>query len=332
MKFWMTLSLALLTAAAAGAAKTPKWVNGADPAYPEAQYVVGVGIGGDLDGARANARAEIARTFQARVQQTLTDTQTETSASKGRRQGPALGTQKSEMVTRVATDTLLEGVTVKETWFDKKKKKHYALAALDKRAAVRALTQDIVDKEEGISTRLAQAEDADAPLSEARALGQALIVARERDALAARRRVVDAAPMPELAGETSTAQIDGRLAKILSKVEFFVDAGGGRLQKAVAGRVAELGFKVSANPKAPLSVKCAMTIEPFDRGHAQWKFYRWEGAVELMESGRAVASSTPSGEDGHLMEKTAETKARESGEAAMAQETQDLISRYVFGE
>lgn len=322
----------LLLAGTSWAAKVPKWVSSADPAYPDAQYVVGVGIASDLDGARANARAEISRTFQARVQQTMTDTQTESSAARGRRRGPVDSAQKSEMTTRVATDTLLEGAVVKETWFDKKKNKHYALAVLDKRAAVRALSQQIVDKEETIAARLAQAEDADATLSQARALGQALAVAQERDALVARRRIVDAAPIPDLAGETSTAQIDGRLSKLLSKVAFRVEAESDKLKKAVAGQVADLGFKVVDDAKAPLSIKCSLAVTPFDRGHPQWKFYHWEGDVELMEGGRTAASSAPSGEDGALMEKTAETKARASGEAGVAQEARDMISRYVFGE
>jgi hypothetical protein len=330
------LAFALLASALPGwAAKPPRWISGADPAYPDGTFIVGVGIGGDLDGARANARAEISRAFQARVQQTVTDTQTETSASVGRRHGPAAGTQKSEMTTQVATDSLLEGVQIKETWFDKKKKKYYALAALDKRAARMALTQQIVDKEEGIGTRLAQEEDAETELSRAKALGQALTLAQERDALVARRRVVDPAPIPDMAGETSTAKIDGALAKILSGITFHVKADGGeksRLKQAVEGRIAGMGFKLTDREDAPLVVTCTMTVEPFDRGHPQWKFYRWSGVVEMFENGKTVASSTPSGEEGHLTEKTAETKARDAGEEGMAAEAQKLISQYVFGE
>lgn len=326
---------AVLIAGSAWAARAPKWVSGADPAYPETAYVIGVGIGDDLEGARANGRAEISRAFHARVQQTVVETQTESSASLGSRRGPAAGTQTSAMTTQVTTESLLEGVQIKETWIDTKKKKHYALALLDRRATTRALSHDITEKEEAIAARLAEAEDAETPLSRARALGRALVPARQRDALVLRRRVVDTNPAPDLPGETSTAQIDGKLSKILSGVQFRVETADGaasRLHKAVAGRVAELGFKVTDVPKAPLAVKCSLAVTPFDRGHPQWKFYHWEGTVELMEGANIIASSTPSGEDGHLMEKTAETKARASGEEGIAQEAQKLISQYVFGE
>jgi hypothetical protein len=328
-------SLGLALAGSAWAVKPPKWISGADPAYPETAFVIGVGVGNDLDDARANARAEISRTFQARVQQTMTDTQTESSESLGSRHGPAAGTQKSEMTTKVATETLLEGAQIKETWFDKKKKKHYALAALDKRAARQALSAQITEKEETINTRLNQAEDADAPLSKARALAQALNAARERDVLVARRRLVDMAAIPDLPGETSTAQNDRKLGAALSKIQFRLDAETGpksRLKQAVAARISELGFKLTDDAKTPLVLKCALDVQPFDRGHPQWKFYHWEATVELTEDGKTAASATPSGEEGHLIESTAQTKAREAGEQGVALEAQKLISQYVFGE
>lgn len=336
MKRLVVLSLLFsITGGSVLAARAPKWIKGSDPQYPDQTYMIGVGIGSDLDGARANARAEISRSFQANVQQTLTDTQTESSASVGRRRGPATGTQKSEMTTQVMTASLLEGAQIKETYYDKKKKKHYALAVLDKRAMRQSLSLQITEKEEEIATRLTQAEDAESPLSQARALGQALRIAQERDDLAARRRIVDPAPIPSLAGETSTAKIDGDLAKILNKVTFQVQAEGGaksRLKQAVSGRVAELGFKLTEDNSAPLVLKCALEVEPFDRGNPKWKFYHWNATVELFEGGKTVASSTPSGEEGHLMEKTAEVKARDAGEEGVALAAQKLISEYVFGE
>jgi hypothetical protein len=198
-----------------------------------------------------------------------------------------------------------------------------------------ALSNQITEKEEGISTRLNQAEDSRTPLTQARALGQALKLSQERDSLVTRRRVVDPAPVADLAGETSTAKIDGKLTQVLSKIEFAVNADGGansRLQQAVVGKVAVLGFKVTDDPKAPLLLKCKMDVQPFDRGHPQWKFYHWNSTVELFDGGKTVASSTPSGEEGHLTEKTAEAKARDAGEAGTALEAQKLISQYVFGE
>jgi len=51
-----------------------------------------------------------------------------------------------------------------------------------------------------------------------------------------------------------------------------------------------MGFQVSslipANLPADnlvLVVKYQLTLTPFDRGNPQWKFYRWQGTVEISE-------------------------------------------------
>jgi hypothetical protein len=149
----------------------------------------------------------------------------------------------------------------------------------------------------------------------------------------ARRRVVDTASIPDLANGNSTAEIDGKLRKVLSKIEFSVQAKGpedSKLKEAVAGRITELGFKVVK--AAPLVVQCALDVAPFDRGNPQWKFYHWEGSVELLDGGKTAASATPSGDESHLMDNTARHKARAAGEQGEALEAQKLISQYVFGE
>jgi hypothetical protein len=143
---WILLLIACVPAF--GAPKPPAWISGRDPAYPEAKYLLGVGLGKDLDGARANARAEIARVFQSRVEQVLTDVQTERSTSKNARRGASRGTQSSELKTTVSTDDFMEGVKIVHTWNDRKSKQVYALAILDKAAERRTLSGKILEQEE----------------------------------------------------------------------------------------------------------------------------------------------------------------------------------------
>src|SRR5262245_6981265 len=219
MKFLRPLAVLLIFLAAgpACAARSPAWTKGSDPKFPESKYMVGVGIGPNIESARANARAEIARVFQARVQQTVTDVQSETSQSLGKRRGPAAGQQSSTTNTQVSTEALLEGVVIKETWFDKKAKNHYALAVLDKTAVQRSLTTRIVPLEEPISQRRAEAAQSQDPLVKARALSQARMAAVERDTLAARRQLVDPAGMADL-GADMRPQIDKDLNAALSRI------------------------------------------------------------------------------------------------------------------
>ncbi|HMX94898.1 MAG TPA: LPP20 family lipoprotein, partial [Elusimicrobiota bacterium] len=319
----------------AAAAKIPAWVRGPDRAYPESKYVIGVGVGSDLDAARTNARAEISKTFQARIQQTMKDTQTEQSSAAGKRRGPALGTQKSELNTTVSTDNLLEGVAIKETWFDKKGKKYYALALLDKVTAQRSLSSQITDLEETINARRNEARRAATPLAKSRALAQALAVSRSRDELAARRRLVDPAGMADLNGNTSTA-LEQDLNAVIGGLRVAIDAESvkdSRLKDKITEKVTSLGFAVADGAAGALRLKATLAVEPFDRGHPQWKFYQWKGNVQLIDAdGKVLGGSTPSGQEGQLIDETARAKTTEAGEDGLAQEAGRQLSQYVFGQ
>lgn len=318
------------------APKKPAWITGPDPKYPETKYMTGVGIGADLDGARSNARAEIARTFQARVQQTLTDQQTETSTSSGKKRSAAQGTQKSLSDTTLTTDTLLEGVTVAETYYDNKSKKNYALAVLDKIAIRRTLSAQIIEKEQVIAAAKRRADEAATPLERARALSSAIEAGRERDNLSTRRRVVDPAGMAELAGG-STAELESALEKTIASIPVSVTAEGpegSKLREAAVAQINELGVSISNGNTTGLAVKSKLEIAPFERGVPEWTFFQWNGTVELtdMSSGKVVASSTKDGVEGHLTVNTAKSKTISAGETALGQEAARLINSYLFGQ
>lgn len=310
-------------------------MRGPDPAYPESKYVVGVGIGPDLDTARTNARAEISRTFQSRVQQTLKDIQTEQSAAVGAKRGPAAGTQSSELNTVLSTESLLEGVVIKETWWDKKSKKHYALAVLDKTAAQRSLTQQIMTLEETIQARSGEARKTAAPAARARLLAKALAACRERDLLSARRRLVDPAGMAALPAD-NTSSLEQSLNAALAELKVRVEAegpAGSRLKEKITAQVTAAGFAVAEAATSPLAVKATLGVAPFDRGHPQWKYYQWKGTVQLMDrEGQVLEGAAPEGQEGQLLEDTARAKATDAGEDGVAREAARLLTRHVFGE
>ena len=332
----LALAVCALSFPLVAGSKKPAWVTGPDPKYPDTKYVTGVGVGTDLDGARSNARAEIARTFQARVQQTLTDIQTESSTSSGKNRSAAQGTQKSQSDTKLTTDTLLEGVTVAETYYDKKSKKNYALAVLDKIALRRTLSTQIIEKEQALSAAKTRADSAATPLDRARALSAAMAVSRERDELSTRRRVVDPAGMAELSGG-STAELETALEKAIAAIPITVTAEGpegSKLREAVVAQINGLGVSVSNGGTTGLAVKAKLEIAPFERGVPEWTFFQWNGTVDLTDvsSGKVVASSTKDGVEGHLTVTTAKSKTIAAGESALGQEAARLISAYLFGQ
>ncbi|HNF58181.1 MAG TPA: hypothetical protein PLN89_01245, partial [Elusimicrobiota bacterium] len=82
-----------------------------------------------------------------------------------------------------------------------------------------------------------------------------------------------------------------------------------------------------------LRLKATLAVEPFDRGHPQWKFYQWKGNVQLIDAdGKVLGGSTPSGQEGQLIDETARAKTTEAGEDGLAQEAGRLLSQYVFGQ
>lgn len=333
-KFARVFALIALVVPLGAAPKKPGWITGPDPKYPDTKYMTGVGIGADLDGARSNARAEIARTFRARVQQTLTDQQTESSTSSGKKRGPAQGTQKSQMDTTLSTDTLLEGVAVAETFYDAKAKKHYALAVLDKIALRRTLTGQIVEKEQTISVERNRANESQNPLERARALSAAVAAARERDELSARRRIVDPSGMVDMP-TGSTSELETALNKTLSDIPVTVTAegpDGSKVRDVVTAQITGLGLKVSEGTKSGLAVKAKLDVSPFDRGVPEWTFFQWNGTVELVDvtTGQVVSSSTPDGVEGHLTTNTARSKTISAGDSALGQEAARLVNEYLF--
>jgi hypothetical protein len=338
------LGIGICVCSPAWAAKPPKWVNGADPAYPASTYISGVGVGKDLDSARASARAEISKVLQAKVAQTAVDTQTESSASVGDKRGVSSGTLATKTQTAVTTESLLEGVVIAQTWTDKKSGATYALALLDKSKTRQALSQQIMDLEERIAQSVNQSKVAATPVEKARSLSTAQRLAVERDILSSRRRVVDPAVIPDVGSAETSASIAASLEEALRRIQFTVDADGGedsRLGEAVTGRINDMGFKVIPAKEAAkasgvvLAIRCTLSLEPFDRGNPQWTFFMWKGTFEMAEAGaggKVLASSAPSGTDGHIKEAAARIKTRESGEAALAQEAQNQIGHYIFGE
>jgi hypothetical protein len=329
----------LLFAAASLQAARPAWVRGPDPAYPDNVYVTGVGVGDDLDGARSSARAEVSKVFQARVQQVSSDQTSESSARSG---GSAAvqSSQEASVSTRVSTDSLLEGVQIVDTWLDKKTRKHYALAVLNKVKVRASLSSQIAEQEATVNTSKTLGDAAASPIDKARAYGQALAAAEERDALAARRRVVDPVTPPEPDG-AGTSDVRRALNDALARIQFIIDASGpekSSLKEAVAAKVTGLGFRVvekAAKGGDPvLKVRCKLAVEPLDRGNPSWKFFQWKGVFELSDpsaDGKVLASSTPSGAEGHVTESAALAKAVTSGEQGVALEAEGHIRRYVYG-
>ncbi len=103
---------------------TPGWVVGRGHVkYPDAFYLTGVGFSEkNYVAANESARSELAKNLKVRVQSILRDY---SSQNKSR----------IELAIKTEVDTILEGVEIRDGWYEPKSKVYYSLAVLDRKVA-----------------------------------------------------------------------------------------------------------------------------------------------------------------------------------------------------
>jgi LPP20 lipoprotein len=172
--------LAFLVAACAGAS-APDWVSGMRAsAYPDDQYLIGVGQADSRNVAEERAYAALARIFKADIVSESKDSETYLNLE---RKG-FIQTERRlaiETLTKVTTDKLLENVRIAETWRDPKTGLYSALTVLHRSAAQSMLSRRIAELDTAIiSDERGSAATAD-KLLKLRGLRRALrnLIARE---------------------------------------------------------------------------------------------------------------------------------------------------------
>ena len=101
--------------------KPPLWVIGkGHPSFPTSRFLIGVGIS-EKNSVSANqsARSELAKSLQVKIRSVMRDISTQK-------------TTRLYQVIETQVDTILEGVDVKDGWYDPNKKFFYSLAVLDR--------------------------------------------------------------------------------------------------------------------------------------------------------------------------------------------------------
>jgi len=150
-KNYLALALLIAVAACGAGVKKPDWVRGKSASYPEARYLIGIGLSqatgnpsDDQAQADQNARAELARQVKTRIQSQLNARAEE----ELNRLGPEEQRRFSQRVRTEVNSSVnieLEGVETAERYFDEKTGTYYALAALD-RGKSGALLREKIDE------------------------------------------------------------------------------------------------------------------------------------------------------------------------------------------
>ncbi|MDX1455590.1 MAG: LPP20 family lipoprotein [Gammaproteobacteria bacterium] len=154
-----TGALGFVLAACAGGdtrPAAPDWLDGSAADYPASSYLTGIGSGDTRDAARDRARADLAKTFRVKIDESASDVR---NFSRG-----ADGDSYSQEINRelnVQTEQVLEGVTVPEVWQDPATRQFHALAVLERARASLRLRQEIQSLDAGADAMLAAARRSD---------------------------------------------------------------------------------------------------------------------------------------------------------------------------
>lgn len=330
-----------LACAGIGSSPRPDWVDGPPAAWPADRFVTASASGDGAESARGNARAELARVFHSRVASEVRDRSEATRVSRDGEAPRSTVVEKLSIDTRVESEGEFEGVRVPELWRDPQAELWYALAVADKAELRRALDAELAETARRIQGHLTRARTAATPLGRARALLDAVRVARARAVLAGRARVAGAPPDDF---RPTAAEIDRQLDAVLWDTRFQVvarelDPTTGapraelpRLREVFEERLTGIGFRLAGvGEDANLVLTARMTLQEVPRGF-DGHFVRWEGAYELAGAPPDAAvlfSSQGSGGESYSTLEIARTRALARGASRLADDLRGQIARYL---
>lgn len=279
----------------------PEWVRtGRTMDHPREEYLVGLGRGRSPQAAEDNARAEIAKVFEARVEQTTRETETyfEGSSSEGR--GGWSRAIDVSRATATETEKVLSGVEIVERY--EGPEGYAALAVLSRRDASDRLwrrARELAGRAEALAGK---ARDAPDPLDAARAYYQAarllgLVETLNADlAVLAVRRPVEGPMSPGEAFEAFRGVVRDHVPVSVRMTGDEAD----RIRAAIEGALTERGVPLAA-PDRPerILVRGTSSIRPSDRPPREYRFVRYEVTLEAVDTrtGTVWASVGPVSDD-----------------------------------
>lgn len=331
--------------ACAGIAKAPDWVAGTKAAaYPDDQYLIGVGQASSRPAAEERAYAAVSRIFKAEVTSQAKDWESYLSLErKGRVQDERRLTL--ETFTKVATDKILENVAIAETWSDPKTGLQSALAVMNRGAARVALTGRIGELDEAIERDVKDARGTDDKLMKLRGFRRAIKTLMTRDTFNTDLRVVTGGRT--IAPGYSVAGLTGELEKFLNDhlvvlVEVRGDQAEAVRRTVMEGLIRE-GLPVTAGQlqlvtgegKAPdLLVQGETRIWPADLPDPKFRYARWCADFVIVDPGaqRILGGVARFGREGHLTYPEAANRALQSLQQEVTSALAKSLADHIYGD
>jgi len=222
--------------AAAFCAAHPAWIDGADPKYPQSQYMTGVGSADDQGTAKDRARAEISKIFSTRITVESNVSASEQTAQSDGRQTSSFSQSVSQNL-QAASTKMLEGTVIAEAWQDPETKQWFALALLGRSDAVAAIREKIINFDDQASRLAPQLDDAD-KMTGVRAAMKISALLKAREPLASDLKVLD-----NTAGVTPPFDIialKNEISKIKASIDIAVSMSGEGSRQLASGIIKSL--------------------------------------------------------------------------------------------
>lgn len=223
----------------------PVWTNGT---CNSEKYLCGVGDGADRKAADIDARAELARIFQANITSVAKSFEGASRTINSKTGETWTETQNVSQFSMVSTEKVVTMSEIIERW-DDGKGRLWSLAVIDRAQASAALRDQIQAKDQIVSAQLERAKAAGDALSKMKALKAAVAAFAEREALNSDLRVINKSgqgvPSPHNIGDI-LAQLEGAAADL--KIGIAISGSGGdKVQACLEQALTAKGYQVEAN-------------------------------------------------------------------------------------
>jgi len=267
MKHVIALSSILLLIGCASTPEEPEWLDGKSAEYPAARYLIGLGQGDSAGLARDRARADLAKVFQVRVDEQLSDRTTAGRTGSGEQTAES----HIERQLIVHTDQVLSGITVSAVWRDDSGR-HHALAVYDRLRAAEKLRAETRSLDGLVEREIARARDDRDLLARIGAATRAADAQRTREQLQDVLRVVDASGIV-VPSSYDSARLDSDARALASRVSFNVTVGNDpttRLASLIEGSVAQAGFSTKNEAQADYRLRGALYVDDLEADGWHW--------------------------------------------------------------
>jgi len=247
--------------------KPPAWVIGkGHPAFSANRYLTGVGVSGkNAVSANESARSELAKSLKVKIRSVMRDVSTEENT-------------RLRLVLETQVDTILEGVDIKDGWYDPAKKVYYSFAVLRRELAAAAVRDRVAAIEARLPEIMSQGRKHEAAGEVVDALSHYLSGYRAAAPLLPLKsawRVITRSSEAPAADSLSAGDFASRIGEVVHGLNLSVVSGDGQVVKSIGGLRQPLAVRVNFKAKPAQGIP---VVFQFEQGAGELETKKVSGA------------------------------------------------------